>query len=387
MGGLCGGGSGGVGSANTPNDGDKNPSKNSLKENLANFFTPGDNMEYRGGKLVNVDSSGASTGAAETGAKTWYGTVGQANDPSNDNPNMGIIGDRPSSVQPRTFTQEDLGALTTVNSKREDLANIFTPFDGAKYVNGNLIDETTGQSLTGGGYATNKLGQKDYIYGVSDDFSNNAKPDRGGMSQKDYTLALAKQSMLQNIPPSNPEYFGSWGASLAVPIIGGYVGSKMLEGGINDRRAMMDQHQAALDAGAKPDMSDGVYRGYFGDDGFVPYVENKKQDPMTDASIGALNMGNDGNDGNQYSGYTGNEVGMGGGTVVPLSELTQPERMTSYDPTPMDPDTIVYASPLYEKFQSEVLPGIQQQMPNMTKEDIDEAFRIYRDRQNSVVAN
>jgi len=282
-----------------------------------------------------------------------------------------------------------LGALTTVNSGREDLANIFTPFDGAKYVGGNLVEEATGQSLTGGGFITNKSGAKDYIYGVSDDFSNNAPPKQGKMSNQDYAVALQKfkirQSQLENIPPSDPAYFSSFLPGLTIPLVGGYLGEKMLEGGINDRRAMMDQHQAALNAGAKADMKDGVYRGYFGDDGFVPYVENKKQDPMTDASIGALNMGNDGNQ--QPTAAWPPETGMGGGTVVPISDLNQPERMTSYEPIPMDPDTIVYASPLYEKFQSEVLPGIQQQMPNMTQEDIDEAFRIYRDRQNSVVAN
>ena len=376
MGGLCGGGSGGVGSANTKSN-DTGGSGNSFSETVANWFTPSDNMRYEDGILVDTSKGeGKYTPLPRNEAGAFTNI-----------PDKSGITVTNRNRDNRIFTPNQQANFTRENSGRENLANALTLFDGASYIGGNLIDETTGQSLTGGGYATNKAGVKNYIYGVSDDFTNNAPLKQGKMSNKDYTFALAKQSMLQNIPPSDPEYFGSWGASLAVPIIGGYVGSKMLEGGINDRRAMMDQHQAALDGGAKPDMSDGVYRGYFGDDGFVPYVENKKQDPMTDASIGALNMGNDGNDGNQYSGYTGNEVGMGGGTVVPLSELTQPERMTSYDPTPMDPDTIVYASPLYEKFQSEVLPGIQQQMPNMTQEDIDEAFRIYRDRQNSVVAN
>ena len=373
MGGLCGGG---VGSANTKSN-DTGGSGNSLKESLANFFTPNDNMRYEDGILVDTSKGeGKYTPLPRNEAGAFTNI-----------PDKSGITVTNRNRDNRIFTPNQQANFTRENSGRENLANALTLFDGASYIGGNLIDETTGQSLTGGGYATNKAGVKNYIYGVSDDFTNNAPLKQGKMSNKDYTFALAKQSMLQNIPPSDPEYFTSFLPGHFIPVIGGYVGSKMLEGGINDRRAMMDQHQAALDGGAKPDMSDGVYRGYFGDDGFVPYVENKKQDPMTDASIGALNMGNDGNDGNQYSGYTGNEVGMGGGTVVPLSELTQPERMTSYDPTPMDPDTIVYASPLYEKFQSEVLPGIQQQMPNMTQEDIDEAFRIYRDRQNSVVAN
>ena len=50
-------------------------------------------------------------------------------------------------------------------------------------------------------------------------------------------------------------------------------------------------------------------------------------------------------------------------------------------------DTLT-TSALYKKFESEVLPGIQQQVemtdlrPNMTQEDNEEAFRIWRDRQN-----
>ena len=376
MGGLCGGGSGGVGSANTKSN-DTGGSGNSFSETVANWFTPSDNMRYEDGILVDTSKGeGKYTPLPRNEAGAFTNI-----------PDKSGITVTNRNRDNRIFTPNQQANFTRENSGRENLANALTLFDGASYIGGNLIDETTGQSLTGGGYATNKAGVKNYIYGVSDDFTNNAPLKQGKMSNKDYTFALAKQSMLQNIPPSNAEYFTSFLPGRFIPVIGGYVGSKMLEGGINDRRAMMDQHQAALDGGAKPDMSDGVYRGYFGDDGFVPYVENKKQDPMTDASIGALNMGNDGNDGNQYSGYTGNEVGMGGGTVVPISDLNQPERMTSYEPTPMDPDTIVYASPLYEKFQSEVLPGIQQQMPNMTQEDIDEAFRIYRDRQNSVVAN
>jgi len=378
MGGLCGGGSGGVGSANTKSN-DTGGSGNSFSETVANWFTPGDNMRYEDGILVDTSKGEGNYKPLPRNEAGAFTNI----------PDKSGITVTNRNRDNRIFTPDQQANFTQENSARENLANALTLFDGASYVGGNLIDETTGQSLTGGGYATNKAGVKNYIYGVSDDFTNNAPLKQGKMSNKDYTLALAKQSMLQNIPPSNAEYFTSFLPGRFIPVVGDYLGGKMLEGGINERRAMMDQHQAALDGGAEAKMSaDGkVYLGYQTDDGVVKYEEKPPTDPMTDSSIGALNMGNDGNDGNQYSGYTGNEVGMGGGTTVPLSELTQPERMISYEPTPMDPDTIVYASPLYEKFQYEVLPGIQQQMPNMTQEDIDEAFRIYRDRQNSVVAN
>ena len=373
-------------------------SSNSFSENLANSFTPNDGASYVNGQLVD-DKTGDRIAA---GGKSSVGRTiaGTANSERNDytgpifsgvsnNSVVSNSGPAPSSnTDDRYFSPEQLGALTTVNSGRENMANMFTPFDGAKYVGGNLIEEATGRSLTGGGFITNKMGAKDYIYGVSDDFSNNAPLDQGKMSNQDYAVALQKfkirQSQLENIPPSDPAYFSSFIPGLTIPLVGGYLGEKMLEGGINDRRAMMDQHQAALNAGAKADMSDGVYRGYTGVDGaFVPYIENKKQDPMTDRSLGALNMVNDRNDDKPAQAVWPPETGMGGGETVPLATLTQPERMQSYEPIPMDPNTIVYASPMYEKFQFEVLPGILKQMPNMTQDDIDAAFRLYRDRQKA----
>jgi hypothetical protein len=158
---------------------------------------------------------------------------------------------------------------------------------------------------------------------------------------------------------------------------------------------MMDQHQAALDGGAKAIMSadNKVYLGYETGDGVVKYEENPPTDPMTDSSIGALNMGNDGNDGNQQpTAVWPPETGMGGGTTVPISDLNQPERMTSYDPIPAG--RTMYAGPMWEEFLRDVLPSMQKQMqasnimPNMTQNQIDEAFLIWRNtQQNSVVAN
>ena len=248
---------------------------NSFLENVANMFTPKDGASYAGGQLVD-DASGASI---SPGGKTSTGNTisGFANSMSNDN----TWGPSPSD---RTFTPEQLGALTTVNTFRENLANIITPFDGAKYVGGNLIEQSTGRSLTGGGYTTNKMGAKDYIYGVSDDFSNNAQIAQGQMSNKAYADAVARENMLQDIPPSDLAYFSSFVPGMAVPVVGGWLGGKMLEGGITDRRATMDQHQAALDSGATPVMNGDAYSGYNSVDGkFVPYA-----DPLTDTSIGAL---------------------------------------------------------------------------------------------------
>ena len=395
---MCFGGGGSNNSSNS-NSGSNSSSSNSFSENLANSFTPNDGASYVNGQLVDdktgdrIAAGGTSSagrtiaGSANSASNDYTGPIfsGGSNNSSNDN-----VVVPSSNTDNRFFSPEQLGALPTVNSGRENMANMFTPFDGAKYVGGNLIEEATGRSLTGGGFITNKMGAKDYIYGVSDDFSNNAPPDQGKMSNQDYAVALQKfkirQSQLENIPPSDPAYFSSFIPGLTIPLVGGYLGEKMLEGGINDRRAMMDQHQAALNAGATPNMSeDGkVYLGYKGADGKdVFYIENKKKDPLTDSSLGALNMVNNRNDDRQAQAVWPPETGMGGGETVPLATLTQPERMQSYEPIPMDPNTIVYASPMYEKFQFEVLPGILKQMPNMTQDDIDAAFILYRDRQNA----
>ena len=383
MGGLCGRGE--VGSANnTDNDATKG-SGNSLKETLANIFTPNDNMKYQDGVLV--DTTKPTVDGQYTPLPYKAGAFYDIPEKSN---NINVTNTNRSN---RIFTPDEQANFTQKNSAREDLANILKPFDGARYVGGNLLNEETGQSLTGGGYATNKAGFKNYIYGVSDDFTNNAPLKQGNMSNKDYTLALAKQSQLQNIPPSNAEYFSSFLPSLVAPGLGGILSGKILEGGINKRRAMMDQHQAALDGGAKAIMStdNKVYLGYETGDGVVKYEENPPTDPMTDSSIGALNMGNDGNDGNQQptAGWPP-ETGMGGGTTVPISDLNQPERMTSYDPIPAG----IYAGPMWEEFLRDVLPSMQKQMqasnimPNMTQNQIDEAFLIWRNtQQNSVVAN
>ena len=61
------------------------------------------------------------------------------------------------STAPVTTTGEPIGALPSGsgsgsgNSFRETLANTFTPFDGASYQNGRLVDDRTGEFLSAGG--------------------------------------------------------------------------------------------------------------------------------------------------------------------------------------------------------------------------------------------
>ena len=304
---------GGSSTGSSTSDGNTGGGSNSVAETLANIFTPSDGASYVSGQLVddNTGSSIMSGGTSSTGDVISGSANSSRNDVQGPMP-AGIgfdsspvvsAGALPSSSQSnRTFSTDQLGALPTVNSTRENFANLLTMGDGAKYVNGQLIEEATGKSLTGGGTIKNKAGFDDYIYGVSDDFSNNAAPEQGTMSNDDYLSVLERfynrEDMLEQIPPSDAAYFSSFIPGQVIPVVGGYIGSKMLEGGINDRRAMMDEHQAALNAGAKAIMQDGVYMGYETDDGVVKYQENRPVDPMTDSNIGALNMGNDGNDGN-----------------------------------------------------------------------------------------
>ena len=75
--------------------------------------------------------------------------------------------------------------------------------------------------------------------------------------------AIANQIMKRDIPPSDLAYFTSFLPGMAVPLVGGYLGEKMLEGGINDRRAVIAEQTAALQAGATPIYNDkGEYVGY-----------------------------------------------------------------------------------------------------------------------------
>ena len=251
-GGGDGGGGGGGGGGGNDND-----NSNSFTETLANIFTPNDGASYVGGQLVD-DNTGASISA---GGTTSTGNVisGIANTTSNDDDN------RPAPV-----TATTTGALpaaktplpkTTAgvsNSARENFANLLTPFDGASYVNGQLVDDETGASLTGGGYSSTG----DYIYGVSDDSSNNVL-DTTGMDSDEISIATAKQQMTEDIPPGDLAYFASFLPGMISPMFGGYLGEQMLKGGIEDRKSIIDQQVAALEMGATPQFdAQGNYVGF-----------------------------------------------------------------------------------------------------------------------------
>ena len=116
---------------------------------------------------------------------------------------------------------------------------------------------------TGGGYATNSEGEKDYIYGVSDSQDNNVKVDTTGMNERQKNVALATQSALNDIPPNDLAYFASFIPGILSPIGDFGLGEKLLSGGIEERRAMLESEIDALKAGAEPRYNDdGEYIGH-----------------------------------------------------------------------------------------------------------------------------
>ena len=210
------------------------PTANSTREDLANLLTPNDGASYLGGQLID-DATGApirAGGMTSTGNRIG----GSANTADNDIKNY--LG---------------YGSTPVLNTSRETLANIITPGDNAAYINGQLVNTLTGASLEGGGYTINpETGEKDYIYGVSDNFSNNAAVDTTGMTTAQANAAVANQQMRQDIPPSDLAYFGSFLGGLAVPMVGGFFATKLLDKSIAERQAIVDQETAALEAGATP---------------------------------------------------------------------------------------------------------------------------------------
>jgi hypothetical protein len=218
---------------------------NTQAEEMANFFTPNDGASYVRGQLVD-DATGeliAPGGMTSTG-NVIRGTF------DNQKNNIGSF--------------SGLGGAPILNSSRETLANLFTPGDRAAYVNGQLVNTMTGESLEGGGYTYDAEGKnRDYVYGVSDDYSNNLQVDTTGMNDIEARSAIANQVMKRDIPPSDLAYFTSFLPGMTVPLIGGYLGEKMLEGGIEGRRSVIDEQTAALQAGATPIYNEkGEYVGY-----------------------------------------------------------------------------------------------------------------------------
>ena len=178
------------------------------------------------------------------------------------------LGALPVIQDPKTETRVTTKFLDTTNSgeaaentPRENLANWLTPFDGAKFVKGQLIDEKTGEPLTGGGFSSTG----DYIYGVSDSFDNNYKIDIDNLSRANANAQIATQKMLMTIPPSDLSYFASFIPGMVIPVlgVGGVIGEMMLTGGIEERRAYMKAEIAALEAGATPLYNEeGEYLGH-----------------------------------------------------------------------------------------------------------------------------
>ena len=251
---------------------------NSQAEEMANFFTPSDGASYVRGQLVD-DATGQPirAGGMTSTRNTIRGTF--------DNQRNNIEG------------FGGLGAGAIQNSTRETMANLLTPGDRAAYVNGQLVDTTTGKSLEGGGYTYDAEGKNpDYVYGVSDDFSNNLRVSTTGLSEAAANAKVANQLMSRDIPPSDLAYFASFLPGMTVPLIGGYLGEKMLEGGIEGRRSVIAEQTAALQAGATPIYNDkGEYVGYDAGQGTVDYNPSsyKSQSTNTSPVVTTSNRDND----------------------------------------------------------------------------------------------
>jgi hypothetical protein len=256
------------------------PATNSTMEELANLMTPNDGAVYANGQLIDQFTGEViEAGGLSSTGDTIRGT---ANTDTNDI--EGYMG---------------YGSAPVVNTSRETLANIITPGDQAMYVDGQLVDTLTGASLEGGGYTIDpETGKKDYVYGVSDDFTNNTPVDTTGMTQAQATAAIANQKMRQDIPPSDLAYFGSFLGNSVIPIFGGMIAEKMLMGGIENRQSIIDEHTAALEAGATPIYNEaGEYTGYEGEEGSVNYDFSPQEQVMAGPSYDGGVGGSDNDDG------------------------------------------------------------------------------------------
>ena len=219
---------------------------NTWGEDLANAFSINDGASYVRGQLID-DATGLPLKPGDKASSTGKIIRGTFDNKKNNLEGFG-----------------GLGAAPILNTGREYLANILVPNDNAAYVDGQLIDTITGKSLEGGGYTTDPVtGQRDYVYGVSDDYSNNLQRDTTGMSDIEARATIANQVMQRDIPPSDLAYFTSFLPGMTVPLVGGYLGEKMLEGGIEGRRSVIAEQTAALKAGATPIYNEkGEYVGY-----------------------------------------------------------------------------------------------------------------------------
>ncbi len=154
------------------------------------------------------------------------------------------------------------------------------------------------QDLTGGGFTINDAGYKDRIYGVADDFSNNAPMVQGNMSNQEFATALARQRLLRTKPPSQGAYFGSFALDALSPIPG--LGGMAINPGIDRRQESIDAQLDAIQAGSIPEYDEeNNYIGYRNKEGdaLIRYNPNPKAPkPASQASYGSLNVGSEPND-------------------------------------------------------------------------------------------
>lgn len=135
---------GGTGSANDSSNDNDSGSGNSFTETLANIFTPDDGMSYVDGNLVNDSDSSPVDISTPTPAPS--------SSDDDDRPAPVTATTSTGALPPASATRPDPEPVeeTSGNSAFEKLANAFTPFDGAAYVNGVLVDEKTGEKLDAG---------------------------------------------------------------------------------------------------------------------------------------------------------------------------------------------------------------------------------------------
>jgi len=237
---------------------------NTQAEETANFFTPNDGASYVRGQLVDDATGQPIRAGGMTSSKRKIG--GYMDDVKNNLENF-----------------RGLGGAPILNSSRETFANMIKPLDNAAYVGGQLINTLTGESLQGGGYTYDAEGKNpQYIYGVSDDYSNNLQVDTTGMTDIKARSKIANQVMRRDIAPSDSAYFGSFIPSIISPMFGGKMGEQMLEGGIKGRNSIVDKHTAALEAGARPVYNEkNEYVGYDAGQGTVDYDLNSYERQST----------------------------------------------------------------------------------------------------------
>ena len=131
-----------------------NDSSNTLAQTIANVLTPNDGKEYVNGELV-TPTSFADTVLADTNSYLPPTSNAAAQTTNNDNQqfvdtynqqsvNAEIFPTAASTASGSMQTPSSKAAASEGNSLFQDIANAITPFDDKQYVNGTLVDTTTG---------------------------------------------------------------------------------------------------------------------------------------------------------------------------------------------------------------------------------------------------